>query len=59
MRRGRSAQTALLLYADVCMSLGEGSTVAKDWAKSAYQEVRLGFKNTKEEKDTCFPLAVE
>ena len=44
MRKGYSVQTAWLLYADVCMALGERSAVAKAWAKGAYQEVMFGNK---------------
>lgn len=52
MRKGYSAQTAWLLYADVCLSLGEASAVAKSWAKGAYQEVRRR-KQRRARKDTC------
>eukprot|EP00752_Nemacystus_decipiens_P005087 g4616.t1 len=49
VRKGHSVQVAWLLYADVCMSLGESSAVAKAWAKGAYQEV---FHNRQKRGDT-------
>lgn len=38
-RKGYPAESAELLYADVCMSLAEGSVVAKGWARDSYREV--------------------
>ncbi|CAM9269484.1 unnamed protein product [Ectocarpus sp. 4 AP-2014] len=48
LRKGFFAESAALLYADVCMALAEGSAVAKGWAKASYQEV---FDNRKVEGD--------
>lgn len=39
LRKGYAAESAALLFADVCMSLAEGSKVAEGWAKTSYQEV--------------------
>lgn len=39
LRKGFFAESAALLYADVCMALTEESAVAKGWAKASYQEV--------------------
>ncbi|CAN0122715.1 unnamed protein product, partial [Ectocarpus sp. 8 AP-2014] len=44
LRKGFFAESAALLYADVCMALAERSAVAKGWAKASYQEV---FDNRK------------
>ncbi|CAM9719035.1 unnamed protein product, partial [Scytosiphon promiscuus] len=38
-RLGSPAESVALLYADVCMSLAEGSEAAREWAKASYQEV--------------------
>ncbi|CBJ48511.1 hypothetical protein Esi_0025_0033 [Ectocarpus siliculosus] len=48
LRKGFFAESAALLYADVCMALAEGSAVAKGWAKASYQEV---FDNRKAQGD--------
>jgi len=39
LRKGYAAESAALLFADVCMSLAEGSKVAEGWAKTSYKEV--------------------
>lgn len=41
LRRGSPAESATLLYAEVCMALGEGLAVARRWAGASYREVRL------------------